>query len=177
MLCRCCCHFCGINAALFRRLLQEQLEEDAAVAAAEAAQRANANGVVSTPGAYGSLEIPAEETTGSDGITITSDDNVTSDTTEPAAAGSAPAAKPSLEAASRDASQSVAGSSGPVDSQSNAGRTDELSGGQTAGVVVGVLLAAGIAAAGVFAYKRHKRNAQEDYITRYRRYEGGIEMQ
>jgi hypothetical protein len=161
-------------AALLCRLLQEQMAEDAAVAA----QRASLTGELSTPGAYGSLDTPdAETASGNDGITIHSEEP-TSDTADTTAAGSTASAKPSLEAATRDPSQSVAGSGGPVDSQSREGQVvEQLNGGQTAGIVIGVLIAAGVVAVGAFAYQRHRKNKQEDYITRYRRYDGGIEMQ
>uniref|UniRef100_A0A383VIP2 Uncharacterized protein n=1 Tax=Tetradesmus obliquus TaxID=3088 RepID=A0A383VIP2_TETOB len=173
---------------LLPRLLQEQMAEDAAVAAAAAAtaQRFSVTGELSTPGAYGSLDSPdAETAAGNDSITILPDDatatNDTADSTVPdsTVAGSTADAKPGLEAATRgDSAQSVAGSGGPVDSQSREGKVaEQLNGGQTAGIVLGVFVAAGVVALGVFAYQRHKKNNQEDYISRYRRYEGGIEMQ
>ena len=159
------------------------MAEDAAVAAAAAAtaRRFSVTGELSTPGAYGSPD--AETAAGNDGITILPDDatNSTADSTVPdsTVAGSTADAKPGLEAATRssDPSQTVSGSSGPVDSQSREGKAEQLSGGQTAGIVLGVVVAAGVVALGVFAYQRHKKNNQEDYISRYRRYEGGIEMQ
>lgn len=170
------------------RLLQEQMAEDAAVAAAAAAtaRRFSVTGELSTPGAYGSLDSPdAATAAGNDGITILPDDatatNDTADSTAPdsTVAGSTADAKPGLEAATRgEPAQSVAGSGGPVDSQRREGKVaEQLNGGQTAGIVLGVFVAAGVVALGVFAYQRHKKNNQEDYISRYRRYEGGIEMQ
>jgi uncharacterized protein HemX len=83
-----------------------------------------------------------------------------------------------MEAATRDPSQSVTGTSGPVDSQNSEGKVaEQLSGGQTAGIVVGVLIAAGVVAGAVFGYQKYKKNQQgNDYISRYRRYDGEIEM-
>jgi hypothetical protein len=176
------------------RLLQEQMDEDAAAAAAQAVHRASEAGELATPGAYGSpdgygaLESPEAQTPGSsdgDGVTITADDAASEDpngaastasTADDSVAGAN--AKPGLEAASRDPSQSVSGSSGPVDSQNSEGKVvEQLSGGQTAGIVVGVLIAAGVIAAGVFGYQKYKKNKQgNDYISRYRRYDGEIEM-
>jgi hypothetical protein len=166
------------------RLLQEQMDEDAAAAA----QRADEAGELATPGAYGSpdgygaLESPEIDTpAGSDdGVTITSDDAISEEEPDGSTStsdDSAVGGKTGLEAATRDPSQSVSGSSGPVDSQKNEGKVvQQLSGGQTAGIVVGVLIAAGVLAAGVFGYQKYKKNKETDYITRYRRYDGEIEM-
>lgn len=89
-----------------------------------------------------------------------------------------------LQAASKEASLVAAQASADGSSSSEAAMptagsdkvVEQLTGGQIAGVVLGVAAAAGLTAVGVMAYRRHKRHASSTYGSgRYMRH-GDIEM-